>query len=67
MPGDDWQKHANLRAFYALMWAYPGRKLLFMGGELAQPQEWDHEGELAWYRLSDHYGRGVHDTIDHRG
>ena len=63
MPGDDWQKHASLRALYALMWAYPGRKLLFMGGELAQPEEWNHEGELAWHRLSDDYGRGVHATV----
>ncbi|WP_317215852.1 1,4-alpha-glucan branching protein GlgB [Gluconobacter sp. GP1] len=63
MPGDEWQKHANLRVLYALMWAYPGRKLLFMGGELAQPHEWNHEGELAWYRLWDGYGRGMHDTV----
>ena len=63
MPGDDWQKHANLRALYALMWAYPGRKLLFMGGEIAQPQEWNHDGELAWHRLSDPLGRGVHALI----
>lgn len=63
MPGDDWQKHANLRAYYGLMWAYPGRKLLFMGGELAQPQEWSYEGEIAWFRLEDAFGRGMHDVV----
>ncbi|WP_408872183.1 1,4-alpha-glucan branching protein GlgB [Gluconobacter roseus] len=63
MPGDDWQKHSNLRAYYALMWAYPGRKLLFMGCELAQPQEWSYEGEIAWFRLDDAFGRGMHDTV----
>jgi 1,4-alpha-glucan branching enzyme len=51
MPGDDWQKHANLRALYAYMWAHPGKKLLFMGGELAQEQEWSHERSLDWHLL----------------
>jgi len=63
MPGDDWQRHANLRAYYALMWAYPGKKLLFMGGELAQWEEWHNDRELAWHRLHDDLGRGVHDTL----
>jgi 1,4-alpha-glucan branching enzyme len=49
MPGDDWQKFANLRALYGLMWAHPGKKLLFMGGEFAQRREWTHEGELEWW------------------
>ncbi len=48
MPGDDWQKFANLRALYGFMWAHPGKKLLFMGGELAQWSEWTHEGQLDW-------------------
>ncbi len=48
MPGDDWQRHAGLRALYGLMWAHPGKKLLFMGGEIAQEGEWSHDGELAW-------------------
>jgi 1,4-alpha-glucan branching enzyme len=48
MPGDDWQRFANLRALYAYMWAHPGKKLLFMGGEFAQWREWSHEGELDW-------------------
>ncbi len=51
MPGDDWQKHANLRALYAYMWAHPGKKLLFMGGELAQEQEWGHARSLDWHLL----------------
>ncbi len=51
MPGDDWQRHANLRALYAYMWAHPGKKLLFMGGELAQEQEWSHERSLDWHLL----------------
>ena len=51
MPGDDWQKHANLRALYAYMWAHPGKKLIFMGAELAQEQEWSHERSLDWHLL----------------
>ena len=43
MPGDRWQQLANLRALYAYMWAHPGKKLLFMGGELAQEREWNHD------------------------
>ena len=46
MPGSDAQKHAGLRALYATMWSRPGRKLLFMGGELAQRGEWNHDGSL---------------------
>ncbi len=49
MPGDDWQKHANLRALYAYMWAHPGKKLLFMGGEIAQDDEWSHERSIDWH------------------
>ncbi len=48
MPGDAWQRMANLRALYGFMWTHPGKKLLFMGGELAQEREWTHEGELEW-------------------
>ena len=51
MPGDRWQKLANLRALYAYMWAHPGKKLLFMGGELAQEREWSHERSLDWHLL----------------
>ena len=58
MPGDRWQQFANLRALYAHMWAHPGKKLLFMGGELAQDQEWSHERSLDWHLLerADHGG-----------
>ena len=48
MPGDDWQKFANLRAYYTLMWGYPGKKLLFMGQEFAQRQEWSESRPLDW-------------------
>jgi 1,4-alpha-glucan branching enzyme len=48
MPGDEWQKFANLRLLFATMWGHPGKKLLFMGGEIAQWREWTHEGELDW-------------------
>jgi 1,4-alpha-glucan branching enzyme len=51
MPGDRWQKFANLRALYAFMWAHPGKKLLFMGGELAEWEEWSHDGSLHWNLL----------------
>ncbi|HST24474.1 MAG TPA: 1,4-alpha-glucan branching protein GlgB [Gaiellaceae bacterium] len=58
MPGDRWQKFANLRALYGHMWAHPGKKLLFMGGELAQEQEWSHDRSLDWHLLerADHGG-----------
>ena len=48
MPGDNWQRFANLRALYGYMWAHPGKKLLFMGGEFAQWREWSHEDEIEW-------------------
>jgi 1,4-alpha-glucan branching enzyme len=51
MPGDRWQQHANLRSLYAYMWAHPGKKLLFMGGELAQEREWNHDDSLDWHLL----------------
>ncbi len=56
MSGDDWQKFANLRAYYALMWGYPGKKLLFMGQEFAQRREWSEERALDW-ELLDSSGR----------
>jgi 1,4-alpha-glucan branching enzyme len=58
MPGDRWQQLANLRSLYAYMWAHPGKKLLFMGGELAQEVEWQSERSLDWHLLErpDHSG-----------
>ena len=53
MPGDSWQQFANLRALYGYMWAHPGKKLLFMGGEFGQRAEWAHDGQLEWH-LTDH-------------
>jgi 1,4-alpha-glucan branching enzyme len=51
MPGDDWQRFANLRLLLGSMWAQPGKKLLFMGCEIAQWREWDHDGSLDWELL----------------
>ena len=52
MPGDRWQQLANLRSLYGYMWAHPGKKLLFMGGELAQEREWNHDDSLDWHLLA---------------
>ncbi|MBB4659058.1 1,4-alpha-glucan branching protein GlgB [Parvularcula dongshanensis] len=51
MPGDAWQKFANLRAYYGFMWGHPGKKLLFMGGEFAQGGEWNHDHSIDWHLL----------------
>jgi 1,4-alpha-glucan branching enzyme len=59
MPGDDWQKFANLRALYGYMFSAPGKKLLFMGGELAQRGDWNHEQSLDWHVLDSEWHRGV--------
>ncbi|MCC2650976.1 MAG: 1,4-alpha-glucan branching enzyme [Microvirga sp.] len=48
MPGDEWQRFANLRAYFGYMWAHPGKKLLFMGGEIAQEREWNHDASISW-------------------
>jgi 1,4-alpha-glucan branching enzyme len=59
MPGDPWQRFANLRTYLGFMWAHPGKKLLFMGGEIAQEAEWSHDGEVEWYRLGEPAHAGV--------
>jgi 1,4-alpha-glucan branching enzyme len=59
MPGDEWQRFANLRAYYGFMWGHPGKKLLFMGQEFAQPDEWHHDAHLPWRRLDDPRHAGV--------
>ncbi len=58
MPGDRWQKFANLRALFAYMWAHPGKKLIFQGCEIGQWREWSHERSLDWHLLAepDHHG-----------
>jgi len=59
MPGDPWQKFANLRLLFAFMWSQPGKKLLFMGGEIAQFAEWNHDRELDWWLLEDESHAGM--------
>jgi 1,4-alpha-glucan branching enzyme len=59
MPGDDWQKFANLRALFGYMYGHPGKKLLFMGGEIGQWNEWYHETSLDWNLLDYDTHRGV--------
>ncbi|MDH5455603.1 MAG: 1,4-alpha-glucan branching protein GlgB [Gammaproteobacteria bacterium] len=59
MPGDRWQQLANLRAYYGAMYSHPGKKLLFMGNEIAQDREWNHDQSLDWHLLNDAGHRGV--------
>ena len=59
MSGDDWQKFANLRSYYGMMWGYPGKKLLFMGQEFAQRREWSEERGLDWDLLGDNRHAGI--------
>jgi len=63
MPGDDWQQFANLRLLYSMQWAQPGKKLLFMGCELATREEWNHEGTLDWSLHDIDWHRGVREWI----
>ncbi|MEM0906209.1 MAG: 1,4-alpha-glucan branching protein GlgB [Pseudomonadota bacterium] len=63
MPGDAWQRFANLRAYFAFMWTHPGKKLLFMGGEFAQLREWTHEQSLDWHLLADGAHKGIQDLV----
>jgi 1,4-alpha-glucan branching enzyme len=59
MPGDRWQRFANLRAYLGFMWTHPGKKLVFMGGEFGQEREWNHDGQPDWQLLDDPAHRGV--------
>lgn len=63
MPGDRWTKLAGLRAYFSFMWTHPGKKLLFMGGEIAQEREWDHDGEIDWDLLREPGHAGVQRLI----
>ncbi|MEV7761476.1 1,4-alpha-glucan branching protein GlgB [Curtobacterium flaccumfaciens] len=63
MPGDEWQKLANVRAYLAFMWAHPGKQLLFMGQEFAQPAEWSEAKGLDWWLLDQPGHRGVQDLV----
>ena len=64
MPGDDWQKFANLRLYFAFMYGHPGKKLLFMGGEFGQTNEWYHETSLDWHLLDQGpYHRGLQQLV----
>jgi 1,4-alpha-glucan branching enzyme len=59
MPGDAWQRFANLRAYFGFMWSHPGKKLIFMGGEFGQEREWDHDRGPDWYLLDNPAHAGV--------
>ncbi|MGQ0617150.1 MAG: 1,4-alpha-glucan branching protein GlgB [Acidimicrobiia bacterium] len=63
MPGDEWQRFANLRCLLAWMWAHPGKQLLFMGGELGQAAEWSETGTIDWEALAGAGPRGVQDLV----
>ncbi len=63
MPGDEWQRFANLRAYFGFMFAHPGKKLLFMGAELAQAREWSHDRSLDWHLLEQPFHRGVQSLV----
>jgi 1,4-alpha-glucan branching enzyme len=63
MPGDRWQRFANLRAYFGFMFAHPGKKLLFMGGEFAQEREWNHDASLDWHLLDQPEHSGVQSLV----
>lgn len=63
MPGTEWEKFANLRAYYGFMWTQPGKKLLFMGCEFAQPEEWNHNAELNWTAADQPAHKGIQKLV----
>lgn len=63
MQGDEWQKHANLRLLFSYMYTHPGAKLLFMGGEIAQYQEWNFDASLDWDSLQNSFKKGIQETV----
>lgn len=63
MPGDQWQKFANLRAYFGFMWSHPGKKLIFMGDEFAQGREWNHDTSLDWHLLDQPEHRGIRQLV----
>jgi 1,4-alpha-glucan branching enzyme len=63
MPGDDWQRFANLRAYYGFMYGHPGKKLLFMGAEIAQEKEWNHDQSLDWHLLENASHQGIQNLV----
>ena len=63
MPGDDWQKFANLRLLYSYMYTHPGNKLLFMGAEFGQPTEWNFNEQLEWPLLKNLSHKGVQTLV----
>jgi 1,4-alpha-glucan branching enzyme len=63
MPGDHWQRFANLRAYFGFMWGHPGKKLIFMGGEIAQEREWNHDHDLDWPSLEEPAHVGVQRVV----
>ncbi|HEY9279956.1 MAG TPA: 1,4-alpha-glucan branching protein GlgB, partial [Eoetvoesiella sp.] len=63
MPGDRWQRFANLRSYFGFMWAHPGKNLIFMGAEFGQEQEWDHDGQLNWDCLAEPLHGGMQSLV----
>jgi 1,4-alpha-glucan branching enzyme len=63
MPGDDWQKFANLRLLFSEQFAHPGTKLIFQGGEFGQREEWNHDQSLDWHLTEQHAHQGIQKTV----
>jgi len=63
MPGDEWQRLASLRLLFTFQWTYPGKKLLFMGGEFGQLREWNHHGSLPWHLADEPKHAGIHALV----